>query len=330
MHQDLKTFCSTCLHCISTLTGNKIPRPLSHTLHSDTPNEIIHFDYLFMESSHEGFTYLLILKDDTTSFVWLEPCVATNAETTKDILLNWFSIFGVVPMWISDRESHFKNKLMHQLNKALHSQHHFTTPYHPESNGTVESVCREVLRFCRALLSELRINQSNWPVVLSIIQSILSHNSRSNFGDRAPITAFTGLPADNPLRTIANNSLPAKVTTIGEIEARKIVHANDPIQSLDEMHKDVSQLRTRQRKQAIAQHNRKTNVRPYNFEVGDFVLVSQADEKQAQKLFVRWKGPFHITRTLSDHSFDVKDMVQIRHKTVHVSRMRSMQTQAAM
>ena len=82
MKTDIITFCNTCLHCQATIGGKRIPRPLSHALHTDTPNELIHFDFLYMGESVTGQTYVMIIKDDASSFVWLEPCASADAQTT--------------------------------------------------------------------------------------------------------------------------------------------------------------------------------------------------------------------------------------------------------
>jgi hypothetical protein len=44
MDIDVKTFCSTCLNCQSTIAGNKTPRPYGQALHATRPNEVLHMD----------------------------------------------------------------------------------------------------------------------------------------------------------------------------------------------------------------------------------------------------------------------------------------------
>lgn len=68
MKADIRAFCNTCLHCVATSGSHRTPRPLAHALHSDKPNELIHFDYLFMGKSDVNQTYVLIVKDDATSY----------------------------------------------------------------------------------------------------------------------------------------------------------------------------------------------------------------------------------------------------------------------
>jgi RNase H-like domain found in reverse transcriptase/Integrase zinc binding domain len=62
--EDVRAFCDTCLHCRSTIGGNRTPRPFGQVLHASLPNEIIHFDFLYMGPSQAGLKYLLLIKDD--------------------------------------------------------------------------------------------------------------------------------------------------------------------------------------------------------------------------------------------------------------------------
>ena len=159
MREDVLSFCNTCLHCQTTSGGRRTPQPLAHALHADKPNELLHFDYLFMSPSDAGEQYVLIVKDDASSFIWLEPTEAADAHTTAKVLTKWASLFGNAPMWCSDRGTHFKNEVIRLVNRRLYARHHFTTAYCPQSNGTVEAVCKEVLRACRALLSEFQLKE---------------------------------------------------------------------------------------------------------------------------------------------------------------------------
>jgi transposase InsO family protein len=116
-----------------------------------------------MGPATSGETYLLLLKDDMSGYLWLVPTSAADAASAVDALSLWFATFGVVYWWVSDRDAHFKNQLMDGLRSKLRSQHHFTTAYSPGANDTVERACKEFLRAVRALLSEFRLRPAEWP-----------------------------------------------------------------------------------------------------------------------------------------------------------------------
>ena len=119
MQADIKSFCNTCLHCEATVGGLRKPRPFAQTTHADRPNELLHFDYLYMDESVTGEKYIFIMKDDASSFVWLKPSEAPDAENAVKALLDWFASFGVVSCWCSDRGAHFKNRLIGLINRRL-------------------------------------------------------------------------------------------------------------------------------------------------------------------------------------------------------------------
>jgi hypothetical protein len=120
MAKDFKVFVQNCLHCVATIPGDKVPRPLGTQLHATKPNEILLFDFLYIGMSRdEKYQYLLLFKDDLSGYLWLVPCRTADAAATVDALMRWFAVFGVVLLWISDRGSHFKNEVVQREQKEL-------------------------------------------------------------------------------------------------------------------------------------------------------------------------------------------------------------------
>ena len=159
-----------------------MPRPLAHTMHASKPNEILHIDFLYMGQGTNDKNYCLILKDDFSSYVWLFPCTSADADAAAEAILSWIASFGAVEWFISDQGSHFKNKLIAQITTELEARHHFTTAYTPWANGTVERVCREVLRAAKALCSEWKLSPKDWPAVIESIQSIINNSPLKRLG----------------------------------------------------------------------------------------------------------------------------------------------------
>jgi Integrase core domain len=122
------SLCRTvCLHYVATISGDKVPLPLGTQLHATKPNEILHFDFLYIGLSTDWkHQYLLLFKDDLSGYLWLVPCRTADATATVDALMRWFAVFDVVLIWISDRGSHFKNEVVQRVQKELKAKHHFT------------------------------------------------------------------------------------------------------------------------------------------------------------------------------------------------------------
>ena len=71
----------------------------------------------------DGFRYFLVIMDDLSNFVSLEPAEAFTAEVTAKYLLNWCKTMGVPRVWVSDTATHFKNRVIAQLGDALKVDH---------------------------------------------------------------------------------------------------------------------------------------------------------------------------------------------------------------
>jgi len=321
--KDVESFVKSCLHCLATEPGTVVPRPLGHALHADKPNKLLHFDFCYMGNGEKGNRYVLILKDDFSGYIRLIPSKEATAEVTADSLIQWFSLFGVVTEWVSDRGTHFKNELVKLLRDQVKANHHFTLAYCPWSNGTVEVVCRELLRASRAILSEYQLPHSAWPQVIPLVQSALNNTILARLGNRCPLTAFTGLPQDNPLSTIKTRVGGKLVTrNIEDIRTSQRNKLESLVSALDDMHKQVSEASAKKRQSAVNAHNRKTHVRPINFTEGDYVLRGILQSKTGRKPSLKWNGPFIVRECRSDYIFVIEDLVTGEREESHGRRLK--------
>lgn len=152
--KDVRSFTSSCLHCLNAGSNSIVRRPIGHSVHADKPNEMIHFGYCYLRKSDDEETSVLIIKDDMTSYLWRKPVAVNDDHTTASILLDWFAAFGTAHTWLSDQRTHFLNETVKEVNQRLKVRHPFTSPYSPWSNGTVEIVYLELQRATKTLLHE--------------------------------------------------------------------------------------------------------------------------------------------------------------------------------
>lgn len=327
MKRDISTFIDKCLHCLVSKSGSLIPRPLAHALHGSRPNEVLHFDFLYMGPGQDNNHYVLIVKDDLSAYTWLFPTVDCNAEAAAESISSWVAAFGAPEWFVSDQGTHFKNRLMTMICRELRTKHHFTTAYSPWSNGTVERVCREILRVARALCSEWKLAPQDWPAVLEVIQSVLNMTPLKRLGTsqktgnyRSPLEVFTGQIAQRPLLRALPPSQHENAVSMDEAYIRQEMLIDDLLQCIDEMHKNVEMQNIENRRRQIRAHNKKTGIQEINFEVGDFVLV-RAVRKQQHKLSFNWVGPRRIIRTSGHCTFIVENIINGKTETVHARRI---------
>jgi hypothetical protein len=79
------------------------------------------------------------------------------------------------------------------------------------------------------------------------------------------------------------------------IKAQKLTEVENLSKAMTEIHAQVAEKATRDRKAAIQKHNDETHVRSPNFQVGDFVLVAEHRKSGVSKLDERAQG-LHATR----------------------------------
>jgi hypothetical protein len=77
--------------------------------------------------------------------------------------------------------------------------------------------------------------------------------------------------------------------------------------SMMEIHSQVAEKATRDRKAAIQKHNDKTHMRSPKFQVGDLVLVAEHCKSGTSKLQVKWKDPRHIAS--AEYVFVVQNLL---------------------
>lgn len=71
---------------------------------------------------------------------------------------------------------------MKNVTEAVHICYKFTTVYCPWANGTMERLCKEVIRSVRAVLLEWRMPMQEWPSVIKAVQGVLSHSLLKQLG----------------------------------------------------------------------------------------------------------------------------------------------------
>jgi transposase InsO family protein len=320
--KEIDAFVQSCLICLSTGAA-RVRRPLGHSMHVEAPNQIIHFDICFIGVATAGYCYVLVLKDDLSSWTRFVPTKAATAAAAAEALVHWFTEFGVCHTWISDQGSHFKNSIIAELRKLTRGHHHFSLPYTPWSNGTVEVVNRELVRCLKALRLEFKLPFKSWPALLPIVQSALNNTILPRLGNRSSTEVFLGLPTSSPITTaVVTKENKSVILSLEEIRARQLLQIDKLRTTVDVIHREVAGLTSQARNTRVALHNSRTGVRPINFTVGEVVLRGVLTREKGRKTYVCWKGPFCVTACHSNFIFEVRRLLTGAKSTVHGTRLK--------
>ena len=145
MKEDVTEFIQQRLHCVDSRAGSVVLRPLGETLHGTEVGEVLHFDYFKLSDSDDGYAYLLVLVDDVSSFVSLQPAASCTSEVAARSILEWVSVLGISDVFVSDGAPHFKNETLKLVAAKLAASHRFSVAYSSWSNGAVERINLEVI-----------------------------------------------------------------------------------------------------------------------------------------------------------------------------------------
>ena len=165
MNTDINHWTKICTDC----QKSKIHRHTKSKLQQfDLPKgrfEHIHLDIVGPLPSSQGCKYILTIVDRFTRWPEAYPIPNITALTVAKIFFTqYISRFGVPLTITTDQGSQFESKLFNELIKFLGSHRIHTTPYHPQSNGMVERLHRQLKT---ALLA--RCNTQNWSEEIPII-----------------------------------------------------------------------------------------------------------------------------------------------------------------
>ena len=142
------------------------------------PLDLVHINYVSMEVTM-GVKEKLVVKNVLVvedHFTHYTQAYVTNSHTTRTmahILYNeFFSVFGFPRRLMSDQASEFTGQVISELCDLLGITKIRTSPYHPQTNGTVERVHQTLRRMIAKMDPEKR---AKWPSHLGPI--LIAYNA---------------------------------------------------------------------------------------------------------------------------------------------------------
>jgi competence protein ComGF len=154
----------------------------------------------------------------------------------------------------------------------------------------------------------------------SIWYRVLNNSLSTRLNKRTPVQAFTGNAEMTPLALILKSNVPVNAP-LDFIKAQKLVEIEKLSNTMTEVHVQVAEKATRDRKASIEKRRDKTHVRSLNFQVGDYVLVAEHCKSGTSKLQVKGKGPHLIASVESNYVFAVANPVTKEAKAAHAKRL---------
>lgn len=253
----------------------------------------IGIDYIGpLNRSNNGNKYIIVAMDYLTKWPEAKPVKeATAEETVRFVYEDIICRHGCPGRILTDRGTHFNNRLLNGLLHKFKVEHLLSTPYHPQTNGLVE-------RFNRTLIGALsrtandRLN--DWDQYIAPVL----------FAYRTSRHATTGM---TPFFLVYGRSakLPTDSTRLEE-ERTLVDHVRTQVDTMAVNREQAKiRIKTEQQKQKDRHDTRLKKV--IQFQPNDKVLYYRAalDKQWSAKLEPKWKGPYLIYKVIGNGAYQL-------------------------
>jgi len=205
------------------------PGPLNTGLPLAIPISEGHFTHVHVDlvgplpTSSTGNRYLLTMVDRATRWPEAHPLSNISAQSVADAFTStWIGCFGVPTAVTTDRGTQFTGSTWRCLCTTLGIQHIQTRVYHPQSNGIVECLHRQLKEALRA-----RGSGANWeshlPYVLLGIRAAPKQESNTSSAEAALGVELNlpGIPhqesSSSPSSPLDRPTIPTTVRSYAEV-----------------------------------------------------------------------------------------------------------------
>lgn len=313
MSRFVKKYVNACIECAFAKQNKNNQEGLLYPIPKiDLPFHSLHADHLgpFVKSKR-GNSYLLVVVDAFTKFVFVKPVRNTKTVNVVKVLDDIFYTFRNPVRLITDRGSCFTSHAFRKYCLEKGIKHILNAVASPKSNGQVERYNRTILSSLTA--QNFKNNEKDWDNEVGKIQWGINNTMHKTTGRTPAEVMFgTGINCDmNP--------------SLDEISQETCVNVE-----LDTLRKEVKEkIDSEQVKQkSYYDKNRKP---AHIYKEGDLVKITQTtidNNGKSRKLLPPYVGPFRVIRVLGNDRYKIKSIPgfsNMKHKrgsTVAADRMK--------
>ncbi|PHT84835.1 hypothetical protein T459_13278 [Capsicum annuum] len=313
MRDDIEVYVRTCLVCQQDKVEHKAPGGLLEPLPTaEKPWDSVTMDFITCLPNSEGCGTIMVVVDRFSKYATFSAATSNckAKEAARLFLKDVVKLWGVPRHIISDRDPRFTGAFWKELFSLLGSELHFSTSFHPQTDGQTERVNGLLECYLRHFVSA---NQRDWSRLLDTAQ--FSYNlQRSESTGRSPFELATGQQPNTPQSLPVN----AGMRNPGAYHMAKAWEEQvDMARSyLDKAARKMKKFADRSR-------------RPVHYRIGDKVMVKlnprqfKSLRSVNQSLIRRYEGPFEIVAKVGKISYklDMPSHLKI-YPVFHASKLK--------
>lgn len=305
MKNTIKNYINNCIKCKQNKHSSKTYEKFEITPTPQKPFSIIAMDTIGpFTKSNSGNRYALTIQCDFSKYIIVKPIPDKQAETlAKAFIENCILIYGSPSIIRTDQGTEYKNEVFNNINQMLQITHNFSTPYHPETIGSLERNHRCLNEFVRQFVNE---SHNDWDDWLSYYAFCYNTTPHSDF-PYTPFELIFGRTA-----TLPNNLKNPK-----EIE---------PIYNYEQYYSELKfKMKTAaQRTQELInkaklkrQQNQENIAKPSSIKKGDYVMIENENRSKLDKIY---KGPYKVTE-INHPNVTIFDDNKNQYYTIHKNKL---------
>ncbi|SOV09386.1 uncharacterized protein UDID_18575 [Ustilago sp. UG-2017a] len=309
------------------------------------PWSSISMDLIEQLPPSSDFTAILVVVDHLTKMAIFVP--TTNEldapKLTKLFLRHVYSKHGLPTSIVSDRGSEFTSHFWRSLSTLLGIETHFSSAYHPQSDGQTKHINQVLEQFLPCInsthpvLRQLRLpsslqlrqhrpvveqylrmycnyEQNDWADLLDTAAFVYNNTVHNSIG----VSPFFACYGWNPK---AHPDIPQRLGVNDPGRFEYLMDGKECCKYLQE------QIREAQRR-TVDQYNRKH--KDIEFKVGDMVYINRRNWKTRQptlKLDTRFAGPYLVQERIGRRAYRITLPANLRvHDVFHVSMLEPART----
>ncbi|KAL4103302.1 hypothetical protein QTP88_018679 [Uroleucon formosanum] len=279
LKEDVIEYIKNCESCQKGKVANKnVKQPILITSTSSEPFEKIFLDIVGpLVTTLSGNTYILTLQDDLTKYSMGIALPNHQANTIAEAFVtNFVCTHGIPQTILTDQGTDFLSKIFTEVCKLLQINKINTSPFHPQTNGSLERSHRTLTEYLRHYVDK-KLN--NWDEYLPYAFFVYNSTEHTSTGYQ-PYSLLFGRRLEIPI---------------------KLSHEPEPRYNYDNYYFDLKQKMQESHK--IAKENlikRKVkskqiydnNENSIEIHVKDQILLR--DKTQKNKLNPLWIGPYEM------------------------------------
>lgn len=313
MNSDIINYVANCHACNQRKTSPHLkPAPLQKFHKEPRPFALCSMDITGpFVTSYLNNKYFLTFQDVFTKYIEIIPIPdQTSTTISKAFVTHIITRHGCPEVLLTDNGSNFISIFFKDICKLLGIDKIHTSPYHPQSNGSLERYHKDLKNFLSQFIEGSQRDWDQWHPYAMMAHNMTTHSATG-------FSPFFLMYGRDPLLPMDSILTPSRIRydydTNYVAELQKRLHT-----AFTKAHEQLNQASDRQ----VYYYDRKTS--NVTYQIGDLVYLFDTSVKRglSKKLSKPWLGPFRIIEAIGPVTFKIKELNKNRIQIVHANRLK--------